>query len=303
MRKIVFVALVAMLGSQAYAQVYVERCEKDSLNVDQAFGRIEWTRGCAREHVVRLYKKSGLPQKNVPEGQMVSTIINDWLFFKGQKRTKPVYPIFTQDASDGPQWIAPSAADKGCKVKVPANMSIYTTCVSSCYHPDEEVLFESGFVPVPEAKQENLNGLMVLGDSSTIGSVELRPKDVHTYVESRTETEHKLVKLTMASGKQLRVTANHPLLDGKGYMREASSLATGDSLLDKTGQPEEIAAIELEDYFGKVYNLQPDTASLKGNVIVAGGYLSGSNWYQNGGFSHVGSRILRESIPAELVEP
>lgn len=290
-----------MICSVASGQNHTSRCKNDNLNKPQATGRVEWTGSCAGDYIIRMYERAEMPK--IPRKQIVPTVVHDWLHLMGVRRERPVYPIFTADKSQGPQWIAPTAVDPNCKVKVPKPMEIYTTCMASCYHPDEEVLFDSGFVPVPEAKQENLNGLMVLGDSSTIGNIELLPKDVHTYVESRTETDHKLVKLTMASGKQLRVTTNHPLLDGKGYMREAGSLAAGDSLLDQTGRPEEIAAIELEDYFGKVYNLQPKTVSLKGNVIVAGGYLSGSNWYQNGGYSHIGSRILREEIPAELVSP
>lgn len=290
-----------LLSNLAASQNHASRCKKDSLDAKQATGRVNWSAACAGDYIIRMYERAKLP--DMPRKKIVPFMVHEWLHLMGKKRQKPMYPIYTSDNATGPMWIAPTAADPNCKVKVPEPMQIYTTCMASCYHPDEEVLFDSGFVPVPEAKQENLSGLMVLGDSSTIGNIELLPKDVHTYVESRTETDHKLVKLTMASGKQLRVTTNHPLLDGEGYMREAGVLQVGDSLLDQTGQPEEIAAIEVEDYFGKVYNLQPSTVSLKGNVIVAGGYLSGSNWYQNGGYSHIGSRILREEIPAELVSP
>lgn len=297
--------LVYLASSPAFSQKsdpgkVHKRCKDDSLDVNQSIGRISWVFRCAEKQVRQYYSQLGYPE-NDPYEDVMFELRHAWLLnARGKVKPRPSYPTFTKDdLVTG--WQAPVADDPHCRVKVPANFKIGATCMASCYTPEERVLYSSGLVPIQEAFQEQLQGLMTVSGHSTLNSIDLEPSKVRFYVESIRETDHKILVFQMASGGVLQVTPNHTLVDGNGYIKEAQNFTTGSYLVKSNGEKDLIESIDTIDYFGKVYNVEPSTDSLKGNLIVAEGYLSGSNWYQNDGYNHINKRILREALPKELV--
>lgn len=277
-----------------------KRCGSDSLDKSQALARVDWVFRCAEQQTRDYYKELGY-NRDDPYEDVVFELRSAWVLnARGKPKPRPGYPTFTTpDLKRG--WKAPINNDPHCKVKVPAGFEIGAVCLSSCYTPEEKLLYSSGFVPIVEAFQERLQDIMVVSDQSSIDGISLQPSKVKLYVDSLRETEHKVLVFTMESNGVLQVTPNHPLVDGSGYIREAQDLVVGNYLIKKDGHQDMIKSIETIDYFGKVYNVEPDADSLKGNLVVAEGYLSGSNWYQNDGYGNIDKRILRESIPGALV--
>lgn len=275
-----------------------KRCEKDSLNDTQAFGRIDWTLHCARADVLRNWEKAGLP-KNIPYAEIAKGTRESLTMVGKYPRKHPMYPSFaTGDFNRG--WVAPTAIENDCRTKPPAGYSWNVDCVASCYTPEERLLYSSGYVPIGEAMQENLQDLQVVSDEATLGNIRLKSIGIEDYINSLQDTDHTILELRMASGGSLKVTPNHPLLNHNGYIKLAETFKVGDALLTKEGDKDPIVSIEVSEYHGKVYNVMPKSAGLKANVLVAEGYLAGSAWYQNEGASYISRRILRESVPSSL---
>jgi hypothetical protein len=109
----------------------------------------------------------------------------------------------------------------------------------------------------------------------------------------------KLGESTSAAGGlpcELRITPNHPLLSNDGNVRQASEFKVGDLLVRADGTSDQIVSIEKEKYFGKVYNLDPNSKSLLGKLILAEGYVNGSSYYQNQELSKLNRILLRENL-------
>lgn len=277
-----------------------KRCTDDSLTKGEAVARVSWAFRCAEKQVRDYYATLG-HNRNDPYEDVIFELRSAWLLTaRGKPKPRPAYPTFTtSDLKKG--WKAPTNNDQSCRVKVPAGFMIQAVCLASCYTPEERILYSSGFVPIQEAFQEKLQDIMIVSETSSLKNVSLEPSKVRLYVDSIRETDHKILVLGMESGGELKVTRNHPLVEGSGFIREAQDLTAGNHLVKQDGSLDRIESIETIDYFGKVYNVEPATDSLKGNLLVAEGYLSGSNWYQNDGYSNLNKRILREKFPEALL--
>lgn len=292
------IALSVIGAPLAYGQKprIKKRCEDDNLNSPQALGRIDWTLHCAQKQVQDNWNKAGLPQ--VPYSEVAKATREELTTVRGYPRKNPLYPSFsTPNLEKG--WKAPIADENTCRSVVPPGYIWGVDCVASCYTPEERLLFASGYVPIVEAEQENLQDLQVVTKTSTLRAIGLRSIGVDDYISSVRDTNHTVLTFSMESGGQLTVTPNHPLLNKTGHIKLAEQFKVGDSLLTKSGAADAILSIEPSEYFGKVYNVMPSSEHLKANVLVAEGYLTGSAWYQNEGAGYISRRILRESIPLE----
>ena len=309
------------------------RCQIDSLNPDEAKGRNEYVKACYPDviwnHAAVL---SGT-------GQRPATFKEAWELAEGYlhylvktpvnsiDRPRPLHytPIFVnRPEGDSPMpWSAPrvgptaeeSASDATIKEYCkkpnhvapvsPSNGAIgfhyLYRCTSSCYAPHVRVFFDNRYLAVKDAFDSKAEKVTVLKDGSTFNNMSYRYADVEHWTVSIRSEPHVLKNITMSSGRVLSVTPNHPLVDGEGYVREADKLQAGDSLVRHDGSREEIIRIDDEDYFGKVYNLKPNGNTAKGNLLIAEGYLSGSDYIQNDGSHIVNERLFRADLPLELV--
>jgi len=276
------------------------RCEQDSLNPSQAGERIEWWIRC-QPAVVNAFiteREGGVYTDEVAANLLRRSVL---LRSDGQIKARPSYPTFADTAvSPRAYWSAPM--DRNASCEIPANMQVFGMCTSSCYKPEVRVLFGAGYTPIKQARDSFLENVVVVSEGSSLERLNFRQKKVASYTESMTETEHRITVLKMDSGGVLKVTANHPLVDALGRMREAETLSAGESLVRTDGTADRIVQISVEPYFGKVYNVAPQGDNLQENIVVAEGYLSGSSWYQNDGAENLNRFVMRFRVPDELVK-
>ncbi|MNT27430.1 hypothetical protein D3C72_1630600 [compost metagenome] len=100
----------------------------------------------------------------------------------------------------------------------------------------------------------------------------------------------------MKSGRELRVTKNHPLLTADGMMKMASEFKSDDSLVQLGGSLDRIASIEEIKHFGKVYNLFVESDEAAKNIVVTNGYLNGTAYFQNAGAKDMNRSLFRSQM-------
>ena len=304
--------LVCMFSTSAFAQVpkLLARCEEDSLSPSQAITRVNWfvenyfedARAVAENDVGMSL------DDNDTRTWWTTTCLKDAL---GHDAKRPKYPTFgLADLTNPQNYFAPPPTTTHPTVSdaMPNNYQVIGICTSSCYKPDGLVLFsfeEKGRnvfrnVAIADALEQKLNTVAALSDESTIENPILTPLPVDSYSRSVTPTEHEIYSMRTARGHKLEVTGNHPVVDATGTIREASTFRAGDALVRSNGELEMITSINVEKYYGRVYNVAPRTQSLKGNIVIANGFLSGSSWYQNDGVDHLNSKLFRLYIPAHV---
>ena len=256
-----------------------KRCSMDSLNPQQAIGRDKWAAKC---------------------GHITPRAADFYMYDDlGKVRARPKYPSFFNPKNFNDWFKAPTSENGSCDIKHYKEMMF---CVSSCYTPDQKILFVDGEHEIYDALTKKLTNIVALSDNANLDNISYQVKDVEAYSESIVETVHNIRVFNTANGGQLKVTDNHPLLVSTGYMLTAENIKVGDSLISKDGSFDEIINIEDVKFTGKVYNVMPDTSdkSTNGQIVVAQGFLSGSMYYQNDGADLTGRLLLRGQVPSDL---
>jgi hypothetical protein len=231
-----------------------------------------------------------------------------------RKRPRPLYPTFgtTANLSDGANvqlWPSPTNADDcnlytgsaGAPAPVAANFYVNGYCESSCYTPEQELLFASGYVSILDALKNRREDLMTLSPDATLDSLKLTKGRTEAYTVETRDTKQNIIILATASGGKLSVTDEHPIINGEGRMVQAKTLKVGDELVRSNGDLDPIVSVEQTTHFGKVYNLRPASEELVSNVLVAQGFLVGSSRYQNDDVSYINRIILYSSVPQPTI--
>jgi hypothetical protein len=294
--------ILAFAATSATAQIVElrQRCEDDNLNPQQAQGRFQWLKRCHPDVLTDFHDTLFPEYRADPADLKIDILEDEWLYSRGRLRGRPKYLTFGLADNSNPQnWQAPT--DKNAACGMPAGYIPLGLCTSSCYHPSQVVLFEQGEVPIGEAFDQVFDRIITLDDGSTLDSLSYKTRPVEAYTESIRDTDHNLVRLTMASGGELLVTPNHPLLKSDGMMVEAQKLQPKDALVTEFGEADPIVAVQSEDYFGKVYNVAPRSDNRTGHILVAQGYLTGSSWYQNDGIDEINRVVLRKNVPDTIL--
>lgn len=266
------------------------RCSQDSLNNDQANGRYKWLEKC---------------RASVP-------MIDDFLtaFAKYEKQTiykqenlvlngRIVYPTF-MDAAKNKPWIAPTKESASCVL--PPKAYIATVCLASCFTPEQQILAQKegsgslNYVKIYDAWDQQFKFAATLGANSTMRSKEVKKTPVDQWVTELIDANHDILVFTMKSGRQLRVTPNHPVLNDQGAMQSADQFKKGDNLVALGGQLDPIVKIEKIVHFGKVYNVFVKSAAIQNNVIITNGYLNGTAFFQNEGTMYLNRKLLRDQL-------
>ena len=281
------------------------RCSEDSLNREEAPGRVAWSIKYFPAMTAQFYTyiTTGHSDYERTFGSLENAAklaSDEWLkFSNGEPKERPQYPLWR--SAQQPDWKAPiSDSASGWK---PNDGQIRAVCRSSCYKPTVKLLYDGGYIPIGEATGARLLGIVTLAEGATLEQPTLELGRVSRYTMEASDTHHELVVIETRGGGRLVVTGNHPLVDGEGYMREASTLAVGKHLARADGSKDEIVRIGIESFFGKVYNVTPQGESLESQIVVAEGFLSGSAWYQNDGADYLNRDIFRLNLPDEVVEP
>lgn len=268
---IVFLFLIPTLASAEDSVIFMEnRCAEDSLDPAQARLRNQWARKCYPE------------------------IAEDLDYYERRNRRPYVLVHHTNGSWRGP--LDPKAPCDGWTRK--------SFCVASCYPADQLVWFEGGFTPIGRAVDKKLDGIITLKANSTIDMPKFKVSRVRSYSRSRTDSDEIILTFRMASGGQLRVTTNHPMLTSDGIMQEAAKLSVGQELVQGQGLSDKIVEISSRIEFGKVYNVSPDSGNPVENIVIAQGYLTGSAAYQYAEELNTlyGRKLLRRMIEIERIQ-
>lgn len=174
-------------------------------------------------------------------------------------------------------------------------------CTSSCYTPEQKVLFPDGEKEIVEAIRSLDPEMITLTPDSTLNNVTLQSNQVKTYTTELYDTTHIIFEIKTASGGLLRVTDEHPIIQGEGRIVQAKTLKVGDELVTVDGALDAIVSIDRTEHFGKVYNLKPATRDRVSNILVAQGYLVGSSAYQNEDVDYINRIIMFRSIPEDVI--
>ncbi len=174
-------------------------------------------------------------------------------------------------------------------------------CESSCYAPDQRVLFPDGPTAIAEAHAAAKPQVMTVTPGSSLHDFSLQAQPTFSYTAEFRDSTHPMVELTMTSGGKLRVTTDHPMINGEGRLVEAQALKVGDELIKRDGTFDPIAKVHRTTHFGKVYNLRPDTSDRVANILVAEDYLVGSSLFQNDEVGYMNRILLHKAMPIELI--
>ncbi|RKG72479.1 Hint domain-containing protein [Corallococcus terminator] len=231
-------------------------------------------------------------------------------------RARPLYPTFETSlpAGSGTPLYPHPTDTTDCRFYRDTNMdakgdTLYTgtsfyvvaNCESSCYAPDQELLFSNGSVPISKAVREQQTDILTLTPDATLDDVQLQTNHVYSYTSETRDSEHLLYTITTEHGGKLRLTNEHPVVNSEGRMVRAADLKVDDELLRQDGTRERVVSVEKTTHFGKVYNLRPITRDQVTNVLVAQGFLVGSARYQNEDVGFMNRIILQRSVPEELL--
>ncbi|MBY0416260.1 MAG: hypothetical protein K2Q18_18950, partial [Bdellovibrionales bacterium] len=280
------------------------RCSHDSLSITESLGRLDWMKACQKQVPV-----IGKFFEIIGGADQLSTYLNDTSSsLYGKPRPRPLYVTFSDEANK--PWIAPkklvtkvltssnSAKEPDCTT--PPNVKVFGICTSSCYTPDQKLLFKVGdkqqYIPIIDAINQKQDSIMTLAPDSMVESLKFTSAPIAHFISELVETNHKVLIFTTGFGGRLSVTFNHPLVGSDGVIREASEFKVGDQLIRADGSFDDIKHIEEIVYPGKVHNVLPYGDSTLGNIVVSEGFLSGSAYYQNDGVNYMNQKILRSNL-------
>lgn len=232
-----------------------------------------------------------------------------WERDASRKRQRPLYPTFGSTANlldPGNVQLKPNGNPDDCRLFTPggaATQVFYVNgyCESSCYAPGQKLQFQSGEVEIVKALEQRRADLVSLASDSTLDNVKLMNNETFSYTAETRDTKHVIIELSTESGGKLRVTDEHPVINGEGRMVQAKTLRVGDDLVRANGSPDRIVSVDRVAHFGKVYNLRPVTEDLVSNVLIAEGFLVGSSRFQNDDVGYLNRVILYRAVPGVAI--
>jgi hypothetical protein len=272
------------------------RCSHDSLSIPESLKRLNWMKACeSKVPAIKTFFEI------IGGADQLSTYLNDTTStLYGKARPRPLYVTFSDQANL--PWIAPKifTTNEAANCTVPANVKIFGICTSSCYTPDQKLLFnvagKQQYIPIIDAIGQKQGSIMTLAPESVIEKLKFTSAPIAHFISELVDTNHKILTFHTNLGGKLSVTFNHPLVASDGVIREASDFKVGDQLIRADGSFDEIRSIDEMIYPGKVHNVLPYGESTIGNIIVAEGFLSGSAYFQNDGVNYLNQKILRSNL-------
>tara|TARA_B100001094_G_scaffold331951_1_gene402057 strand:+ start:3496 stop:4383 length:888 start_codon:yes stop_codon:yes gene_type:complete len=282
---IMLTQIIMPVQAESREQKIYERCNEESLDNYKAHGRLKWGLRC--ELIPEAYYYNAINSRYYPR-----------VWYPIASRQNPI-TLLNEYAT------MPTNENDPCE-KI-GNYKLGGQCLSSCYTPDQELLFAEGEMTIYDAFTNKVQKIVTLSDDATFEQLGKTERDIFAWVVSIKDTEHDILVIQTEQG-QLKVTPNHPLVLSNGKMMTAGTLQVGQSLIREDGDFAEIISIDEIKYHGKVYNVEPDAKdengqqSMNGHILIAQGFLSGSNFYQNSDEAkYMNQYLLRHQIPDTLL--
>jgi hypothetical protein len=250
-----------------------------------------------------LFLSGGTSQAIDPNGY------RKWSRDATRKRPRPLYPTFGSTANlldANNVQLKPGANPDDCRLfnaggTATAVFYVNGYCEASCYAPESLVKFQAGDVAIVDAVAQRRTDLVTLSSESTLDNVQLMNNTTFAFTAETRDTKHVIFEISTESGGKLRVTNEHPVINGEGRLVQAQTLKVGEDLVRADGSPDRIVSIERTSHFGKVYNLQPVTENLVTNVLIAEGFLVGSSRFQNDDVGYMNRVILYRAVPGVAI--
>ena len=288
------------------------RCTHDSLDPWQAIDRMIWVAKCVHQEGDTDPNWADIKKYS---WQSVSKLLVGFNHSNRSEflRLRPGYYTFIKQKQDSSGkyladggWIAPLDPDASCQL--PGLVAV-ADCISSCYTPEQELLFPDGYKPIVEAVEKRFKKIVTLSNDATLDSPTLMENYVESYSEELSaDVKNNVIEFELEDGRSIKVTENHPLLNAEGKMLQASEFKQGDSLVDVSGDLIRINKLSSSLYTGKVYNVKPVSKFKDGDlvlnsqIVVVNGILSGSSYFQNDGYKYLNDAIHSLMISDPLGE-
>lgn len=269
-----------LLATQAHAINIVQfRCD-NKVNVDaEAYGRIAWIRKCNASHFA--YIDFG-PTLQVTEQ------------LNAMNPARKYYPAIYNPLNNQPLEL-PVTPDAACYT-LPDTYVQTAICQAGCFTPDQLVYVEGGYRRIDELEATK-PPLVTLRKDATLDALTYTTSPMEYVIKSLSpETVETILVFVTEDGGELKVTAEHQLVDGDGHMRRASAFAVGDALVRTSGERARVVSIRKELIRGRVYHVAPESDDELENVIVAQGFLSGSHKTQIRALENVNRLLLRTQL-------
>lgn len=236
-------AMTTFIPRGASAGGLFTRCSEDLLTISQGKGRNAWAAKCG-------YIDAG-----------------EQAFYDA----KYLYLVFTTGSWTGkPAPVIPISAAKPCiKGLVPLGL-----CGAHCYPPNQELEFDGEPVSVERAHATRVPTVTALTAESTLDALVFDEQAIEEF--TAVEVEEEIYGLHGDGEQRLEVTAGHPMVRVDGTFATPEQLVVGDALMGASGEPIVLVEITRTPFRGRVWNLQPESADRRENILVAEGFLTGS---------------------------
>jgi hypothetical protein len=247
-----------LLPADAWAVDITERCENDQLSTPETVnGRNLWALTC----------------------HLISKMDYDCAIANGY--------YWTFNSTVGGSNVAPTRPGQSC-----AGFRRFTMCPAGCFEASQRVAFGARYAPPSRAFAEEVGAVTTLAVDARTDHLTFRQSAIRTYVRGRETAD--LIKISVGP-RQIVVTRNHPMVSAAGMVVSADTVGVGDALLMADG-PAVVDHVERLPYDGLVWNIKPESAEYKANVLVAEGFLTGSVRFQNEWADEAARLALRQSL-------
>jgi len=254
MKNLITLVVILLAVNLGYSAGYItirHRCMENNLNPEPAHLRNMWASKCFSGSAGEIREHDN--------------------------QTPREYALVSNE--DETRWDAPQDPNAGCEIFT--NMQAF--CLSSCYTPDQRVLFKDGYFTMREAFNNRQDDVVTVSRMSSLDNIYLSPLKVDSYTISFRDGHENIIVIKYGTDKvegRLQVTDGHPVFLANGTMVKALDLKTGDTLMDAAGKEVKVLSLEQVKYFGKVYNVAPSSFNPVENILSAQGILVGSANYQ-----------------------
>ncbi|MBF0440450.1 MAG: hypothetical protein HQK54_00960 [Oligoflexales bacterium] len=276
------------------------RCSReiDVFTIDKKqniIGRWDFTNQCFPSRIDDSY---------TPIYQKIRDKLNNWT--DPNAASLPLYPSFIK-LDDSDVWIgAPVTMVSSCdnpEAKEPFPTYIQL-CKAGCMTGDQLILFVDGYRKISDALNLNKNDIVSLNAENSminhdgIANLQFEKSRIKSYTRDvlKINNQNKVRYIKTDAGGYLKITAEHPLIDGNGKMVHAKDLKVGDSLLHISGKAHKIVTIQDDVIREQVYNLDIETQKQTEQIFVVEGYLSGTNRQQGSDLAEVNRYLFREQL-------
>lgn len=170
-----------------------------------------------------------------------------------------------------------------CPVVPPGFNQIIDFCPRGCFAGDTEIL--TGVTGnalnsyLPASRLVPQDPVLALSDEASLDGIDLVSRSLDRVVYG--PEEPLLFAFGLATGATLRVTAHHPMVLADGTIVEAAAVPPGTSFIGVDGELVAVMSITREPATTDVFNVQTDSDTQLGHLIIGNGVVFGDLKLQN----------------------